>query len=291
MLQPQDLALTILGAYTREAGGAVWSGGMVQLLGEFGFSTGSARAALARLATRGLLERHREGRLIHYALTARAVQLLEAGDRRIFSFGRRPPTASRWTTLWHAIPEQRRVERARLAAQLRFLGFGSVQDATWIAAHDRERELLATLRELGVEQFASVFVGRLSAKLSATELVAQAWDLDQLAALYERFLDELAPYRRASARRGLSDREAFGVRLRALHDFRGFPSVDPELPDRMGGRERLRARALTAFDAIYGELAEPAERHFEATARPPARHVTPRHRSASAARRSVGATR
>jgi phenylacetic acid degradation operon negative regulatory protein len=267
MLQPQDLALTILGAYTREAGGNVWSGGMVELLGGFGFSNEAARAALARLAGRGLLERHREGRLVHYALTLRATRLLEAGDRRIFSFGRRPPTASRWTTLWHAIPEQRRVERARLAAQLRFLGFGSVQDATWIAAHDRERDLLATLRELDVEAFASVFVGRLSAGLAADALVAQAWDLKQVARLYERFAEELAPFRRATARRRLSDAEAFDVRVRALHRFRGFPSIDPELPDRMGGHERLRARVLATFDVVYDGLAEPAERHFEAIAR------------------------
>jgi phenylacetic acid degradation operon negative regulatory protein len=267
MLQPQDLALTILGAYTREAGGVVWSGGMVELLGEFGFSTEAARAALARLATRGLLERHRDGRLIHYALTARATRLLEAGDRRIFTFGRGAPTARRWTTLWHAIPERRRVERARLAAQLRFLGFGSLQDATWIAAHDRERELLAVLRELEVEPYASVLVGRLSRGLGAAALVAQAWDLKQLARLYERFLEDLAPLRRARERRRLSDRDAFVVRVRTLHRFRGFPSVDPELPDSLGGHERLRARTLAAFDSLYEDLAEPAERHFEVVAR------------------------
>lgn len=267
-MQPQDLALTILGAYTREVGGVVWSGGMVELLGEFGFSTEASRAALARLATRGLLERHRDGRRVHYALTARATRLLEAGDRRIFTFGRQPATAKRWTTLWHAIPEGRRVERARLAAQLRFLGFGSVQDATWIAAHDRERELLTTLKALDVEPYATVIVGRPSPGLGADALVAQAWDLDALGRHYDGFLAELAPLRRVRERRRLSDLDAFTVRVRTLHRFRGFPSLDPELPDRLGGRERLRAQVVAAFDAIYEDLAEPAERHFEAVARP-----------------------
>jgi len=97
-LQPQDLAVTILGAYLRRPGQRVWSGGMVEILGEFGFSTEAARAALSRLVTRGLLERHREGRLVFYTLSARAHELLAEGDRRIFTFGRGAPAADAWCT-------------------------------------------------------------------------------------------------------------------------------------------------------------------------------------------------
>ena len=38
-LQPQDLVITLLGTYVRPLGPRpVWSGGLVSLLGEFGFS-------------------------------------------------------------------------------------------------------------------------------------------------------------------------------------------------------------------------------------------------------------
>ena len=68
-LQPQDLAVTILGAHLRRPGQRVWSGGMVEILGEFGFSTEAARAALSRLVTRGLLERQREDERVFYTLS------------------------------------------------------------------------------------------------------------------------------------------------------------------------------------------------------------------------------
>ena len=37
-LQPQDLVITLLGTYVRPFGDAVWSGGLVALLEELGFS-------------------------------------------------------------------------------------------------------------------------------------------------------------------------------------------------------------------------------------------------------------
>jgi DNA-binding transcriptional regulator PaaX len=44
----------------------VWSGGLVTLLGEFGFSTSAARVALARMVRRGSLDRSKAGRLVSY---------------------------------------------------------------------------------------------------------------------------------------------------------------------------------------------------------------------------------
>src|SRR5437764_10503086 len=104
-LQPQDLVVTLLGTYVRPFGaGPVWSGGLVVLLGEFGFSYGAARVALTRLVRRELLERVRDGRLIHYRLTPRCDRLLAEGDGRIFSLGDPPDDGRRWTVLMHQIP-------------------------------------------------------------------------------------------------------------------------------------------------------------------------------------------
>ena len=169
--QPQDLVMTFLGAYVVPHERPVWSGGLVTLLGEFGFSTGASRGALARMVRRGGLERLRNGRLVSYRPTPRTVALLEEGDRRIFSLGREPHRAELWTALWHAIPEARRLERGRLARRLRFLGFGSVQDGMWISPHDREREVVALVDELQVGGYAGVMVGRPAAALDFRALV------------------------------------------------------------------------------------------------------------------------
>jgi phenylacetic acid degradation operon negative regulatory protein len=265
-LQPQDLAVTILGAHLRRPGQRVWSGGMVEILGEFGFSTEAARAALSRLVTRGLLERQREGRLVYYVLSARAHELLAEGDRRIFSFGRGAPAADAWTVVWHTIPEDRRVERAQLAQRLRFLGFGSVQDATWIAASDREQEVRALLRALDVETHASMFLGRIARGTEQALLVSGAWDLGDLERRYRAFTGAYGAYLDAARRDRLDARQAFTMRTRMTHTFRGFPSADPELPETIAPGAAARAEAVATFDAIYEALAEPANAHFSEVA-------------------------
>jgi phenylacetic acid degradation operon negative regulatory protein len=257
-VQPQDLVITLLGAYVHPRERTVWSGGLVALLGEFGFSTGAARVALTRLVRRELLAPERDGRLVHYALTGRATALLAEGDRRIFSLGRAPHHAQLWTVLWHAIPEERRLERARLARRLRFLGFGSVQDGTWLSPHDREREVTALLSELGVAAHAGVLLGRPAASLDFRALAARAWDLDELCARYAAFAEAL---RRA---RPKGDREAFLVRTRLVHAFRQFPFLDPELPDELMPAPERRTRAVALFHDRYAALEPAAQRHFDA---------------------------
>jgi phenylacetic acid degradation operon negative regulatory protein len=261
-LQPQDLAITILSAHLRRPGERVWSGGMVRILGEFGFSTEAARAALSRLVTRRLLTRHREGRLVHYALSPKAQEIMADGDRRIFSLGRGAPSTDTWTVLWHSIPEDRRVERAQLARRLRFLGFGSVQDATWIAASDREQEVRVALTSLGVEQFASVFLGRIASRTEQALLESDAWDLEDVERRYTEFLEEFGSYADPDQRDRLSDRDAFVVRCRMLHAFRSFPFVDPELPDHLAPAPSRRAASVETFDLVFDALAEQARAFF-----------------------------
>src|ERR1700760_1896509 len=192
-MRSQDLTITILGSHMGGAGGRVWSGGMVTLIGEFGFSIEAVRAALSRLVTRGTLERHRDGRMINYALTPRAQELLAEGDRRIFSFGRRAPGAGARALLRHNIPGGRRVERSRLASRLRFLGFGSLQDATWIAASDREEEVRALVEALGVGDYVSIFLARMARGSEQAILTSNAWDLGALGPRYDEFLDTFTP--------------------------------------------------------------------------------------------------
>ena len=277
--RPQSLVITLLGAYVYPGDRSVWSGGLVRLLSELGFSAGAARIALARLTRRDLLARVRDGRLVHYRLTPRATALLDEGDRRIFSLGRDERPADEWTILWHAVPDDRRLERGRLARRLRFLGFGSIQDGVWVSPHDRERELVALLDELRLLGHATVLVGRAAGLTDLEALVSRAWDANELTRRYRAF--ELAFERHAQAGHHHDEREAFLVRTRLVHAFREFPALDPGLPDELVPTNGRRARAVALFHDLYDSLAEPAQRHFDqATARPsPARG----RRSATAA--------
>jgi phenylacetic acid degradation operon negative regulatory protein len=170
----------------------------------------------------------------------------------------------RWTMLWHAIPESRRVERARLGRRLRFLGFGSVQDGTWISPHNRERDVVELLGDLGVSEHAGVLIGRPAKELDLAVMIQRAWDLEDLALRYESFVETYGAYCSARVRDDLPDRHAFLVRTCIVHAFRRFPFVDPDLPDELMVRNVPRRDSAEIFHEVYDGLEEPAQRYFDA---------------------------
>ena len=260
---PQDLVLTLLAAHLDRRDRRAWSGGLVTLLGEFGFSAGAARIALGRLVHRGLLDPYRDGRYVNYALSEHAKAILAEGDRRIFSFGRTTEPVATWTVVWQAIPEDRRQARERLVRRLRFAGFGSLQDGTWIAPRDREREVVALVTELDVAAHVGVLLGRPSVAVDFNAVVDRAWDLSGLSARYQAFVVEFGPYTNPAIRAELDDRAALVLRTRLVHLFRRFPTLDPELPADLAEPPVGRVDAVALFHDLYPALAEAARRHFE----------------------------
>jgi phenylacetic acid degradation operon negative regulatory protein len=264
--QPQDLVVTLLGTYVRPWRDTVWSGGLVVALGEFGFSQGAARVALTRLVRRGLISRVRSGRLVHYRITPRCERLLLEGDRRIFSLGQPRDDDGTWTLVWHQIPEDRRLERSRLARRLRFLGFGSAQDSVWVSPHDHFGEVLELLSELGVAEFATLFRAPGTGAAGLSVFVSRAWDMSTLVERYEGFVSEFGSYVVSGGpARDWGVAEAFAVRTRLVHLFREFPVLDPELPEELAPLVAApRARAVTIFHALYEGLAGASQQHFDA---------------------------
>jgi phenylacetic acid degradation operon negative regulatory protein len=267
---PQELVMTVLGAYLRPRDRQVWSGGLVALLGEFGSTSGAARVALARLAARGMLARRRAGRLVHYTLTQRAAAILAEGDRRIFSLGRegRDQHGDAWTVLWHTIPESRRLERSRLTRWLRFLGFGPLQDGTWLAPGNHEPEVNALLAELGVRDHVAVLIGRPAGVLDLRSFVSRAWNLDEVTARYRKFVAEYGEYAAPAVRAALADAQALQVHTRLVHTFRQFPFLDPDLPANLVPAPEHRAPAVQLFHDVYDALVVPAQRHFDQVTTP-----------------------
>ena len=257
--QPQDLVITLLADNVRRRNDEVWSGGLVRLLGDFGFSVGASRVALARLVQRGLISRVKSGRMVAYRLTERSELLMSEGDRRIFGLGDNDFADDIITVLWHALSEEHRLQRARLARRLRFLGFGPVQDATWIAAGDHQEELVDIVSDLGIADFIGALVGHPPESLSLRPFIERTWDLPALHERYEAFVRMFSSVGTASGRRRLSDEQAFLIRTRMMHTFRQFPSLDPSI--KPGSPQRTRAISL--FREVYDGLREGAHRHFD----------------------------
>lgn len=250
--------MTLLGAYVRpRRSRSVWAGGIVRLLGELGFSDGAARIALSRLARRDLLLRRKQGRRVLYTLTERACAVLDAGDRRIFTLGEGNGHAQEWTLLWHSIPDSDRRAREALVRRLRFLGFGSIQDGTWLAPRDVEREVSALLDELGIRRHAGILRGMPVQQGDVRTFVARAWDMDALDRRYAAFVTDFS-----HAAAG-DDRAAFALLTRVVHTFRQFPLYDPELPAELIDAPGHRAEAVALFHDLHAKLGPAAQRHFD----------------------------
>lgn len=258
--QPQDLLLTLLADNVRNRLEKVWSGGLVKLLDEFGFSRGASRVALGRMAQKDLVSRLKEGRVVCYQLTGRTERLLREGDQRIFALGHDDYDDDGVTVLMHALLEEHWIERARLSRRLRFLRFSPLQDSTWISAGNREEEVLPLLAELGVAEYCSIVVGRMSTQPPLQSMLERAWDLSALSQRYDAFVAAFSKYYRASP---TDDRTAFWVRTQLIHNFRQFPSLDPGVSDALWPHPPSRAVAIDLFATIYRDLADPAHRYFD----------------------------
>lgn len=282
-LQPQDLVLDLLGWYPRPAGGRAWSGGLVLLLGDLGFTRGAARIALGRLVRRDLLARIRESRLVYYVPTPRLERVLAEGERRIRSFGHELSWDGLWTVLWYAVPVDQKTERRRLARRLRFLGFGSPQEGMWIAPRDREGEVLRVIDDLRLGDHVTVVVGRAAAGTDVGQLANRLWDLPGLAQRYADFVKRFYPFRTRQAAASLSDREAFLIRTRAVAEFRRFPALDPSLPEEIVGDSWKRRKVVATFHELDEALRAASLRYFQRV------NAAPRRPARGASRQQVDA--
>lgn len=265
-LLPQRLFITLLGCYVRDDQRPVWAGGVVKLLESFGFSTAAARITLTRLVDRRLITRERAGRLVFYRPTARSSRLLQEGDKRIFHLGEPPPPDAPWTVLWYSLPKDARIERHRLSRRLRFLGFGPLEDSTWICPHDRVDDVCGVMEELGMASRGAVFRAHPDRLADLDTVIDRAWDLSGLAVRYEAFAESFSRFRDRGD--DLTDAEAFRVRTLMADAFWQYPFADPDLPEHLLPVGWRRPEAIATFQDLFFTLKEPSQRHFDAVARP-----------------------
>ncbi len=207
------------------------------------------------------------------SLSPRTEALLRTGAERIYSFGSPWRWDGRWLVLVVRVPEERREVRHQLRSRLAWAGFGSMGGGVWLTPHvSREAELRDVLHEAPAA-LATSFVASLGMLGRAEDVVAAAWDLDEVRAQYQAFIDDFAAIRPSSG-------EAF-FRMQTLlvHAWRKFPFLDPDLPAELLPDAWPRRRAHELFASRHARWARPAREYFEEleAGRPP------RARSAKAA--------
>lgn len=233
----------MLGEFVLPAGGAAWTTSLVTAADALGIGEKNARQAIARIGEQGLIEPARHGRTVQWSLTSAGRELLETGTERIYTFG---TSFVGWDGEWllaHCpVAEQQRPLRDQLRKRLGFLGFGELSASLLISPHlEREPELRHVLVELGLMPESIVLRSTTASKAESLDLVARAWDLDELSTSYERFT---AGYGDDAAG---TDGAAFRSVVELVHDWRRFPFIDPELPTELLPPEWAGAVAASCF--------------------------------------------
>jgi phenylacetic acid degradation operon negative regulatory protein len=253
----RSLLLTILGEYVLPRGEPVWQETLVGALVSVGYTQQAARQALSRSVRDGWLETSRHGRRARVSLSGRASELLSTGATRIYSFGSPWRWDGRWLVLILRVPEQQRAVRHQLRTRLAWAGLGSMGAGVWLTPHvEREAELRAAIREAPAAE-ATSFVASLGALGRAGDVVAAAWNLGEVRAQYDAFIEDFSAVRAAPAE------AAFRTHTLLVHAWRKFPFLDPDLPSELLPTGWPRRRAHELFVVRHSTWGPPARGYFE----------------------------
>jgi phenylacetic acid degradation operon negative regulatory protein len=254
----RSLLLTILGEFVLPMQQPVWTSTVVGALERLGVEEKAARQALARTAADGWLTSERVGRTVRWSLTAPGRRLLTEGAERIYSFGvGAPDWDGVWLVLYVSVPESKRRLRHQLRTRLSWAGFGSPEPGMWISpSATREAEAAAVVDELGLDADAMSFTARFAGIGRERAMVTKAWDLGDVGALYEEFIDAFT---------GLRPEKPDDVVLaqtRLVHEWRRFPFLDPQLPAELLPAHWSGARGRQLFDAKHADWHDTAQRRW-----------------------------
>jgi phenylacetic acid degradation operon negative regulatory protein len=212
----------VYGDHLRTRGGQAPVAALVRLLEPVGIAAPAVRTAISRMVSQGWLEPVSVGGVRGYRATEQAARRLdEAGDR---VYGIAP---GEWDGCWHLVvvaPPTGRSARARLRADLGYLGYAELADGVWVSPYPRG-ELGSVLERTG----AAAHVVR-SARVDPVP--TSAWDLAGLRASYDEWLSQAGDLVADHlAGHDDPDEAAFAARFHLVHEWRKFLFRDPGLPD------------------------------------------------------------
>ena len=255
----RSLLLTILGEFVHPRHATVWTTTLLEALVAVGVEEKSARQALTRTASEGLLTSTRHGRRVLWELTPAGADLLEDGTRRIYGFMRqRHPWDGHWLVLSVPIPETQRQLRHRLRTRLTWLGLGSPTPGLWVSPDAGKADAVhAVVRELGLAGRAFAWSGDATGIGDEARLLADSWDL---ADVEDRYLGFLAEF---ESRTAATPADAFLAQVQMVQEWRRFPFLDPDLPGELLDHDWPGPRAAAAFHDRHGAWHRQAQAEWD----------------------------
>src|SRR5690349_6840537 len=134
-MQARSALFDVYGDHLRARGGEAPVAAVVRLLQPVGIAAPAVRTAISRMVMQGWLEPVALDSGRGYRTTARANRRLDETAARVYRHALPP-----WDGTWHLVlvdPPSGRTERARLRADLAFLGYAELADTVWVSPYVR----------------------------------------------------------------------------------------------------------------------------------------------------------
>ncbi|MDG4768138.1 PaaX family transcriptional regulator C-terminal domain-containing protein [Solwaraspora sp. WMMD406] len=257
-MQARSALFDLFGDHIRPRGGRAPVAALVKLLAPLGIAAPAVRTAVSRMVRQGWLHPLRLSAGPGYLLTPKAARRLDEAAARIY----RTSKVS-WDGKFDLLvldPPGGRRDRQRLCANLTYLGYGMLDERTWVATRTADEvDGLLIDYDVRYERFTAAHA---AGTAGSAALVRRAWNLAEIGQAYERFVEEQRPLLARVTVRS-SDEEAYAARFRLVHAWRGFLFRDPQLPPALLPERWPGSSAAAFFDRHAARLRPAADRYVD----------------------------
>ena len=164
-----------------------------------GLSPDQVRSCLRRLVAEGLFEREGSGRTARYRPTPDGMRALGANLERTRLAYAQDHAGRGWDGRWHlvafAVPEAQRAGRDALRDELLELGGAAVHNGLYVSPHRWEADVAAAVERLSLGEHVTMAATddlTIGGQTDARAIARALWPIDELAARYQRFVEEYA---------------------------------------------------------------------------------------------------
>jgi phenylacetic acid degradation operon negative regulatory protein len=260
------LIVTVFGDAIVPRGGAISLGSLITLMAPFGLNERLVRTASTRLANDHWLESTRNGKLSEYHLSASGRERFTDATARIYN----EPNAAwsgRWTLV--VIPPMASTEKKKLREELVWRGFGELSTGLYAHPQVDAESLRDQLNTVALPCRLIIFDAKLSDDAAPAQLAQWGWDLEDLAARYQRFNKRFLPVRDLLRKDpSLDDPLSFILRTLLIHEYRRLHLRDPLLPPSLLRPNWPGLQAGALCRELYAPVFAASERHLVKVAAP-----------------------
>lgn len=257
-LRAGSLIVTVFGDAIAPRGGTVWIGSLIRALADFGISERLVRTSVFRLAKDGWLDVEPVGRRSYYRLTEDGVNRFAQATHRIYGEPRQS-WAGDWCLVLTAALDA--AAREAIRRELGWLGFAGIAGDLLAHPAPDPDDLERVLRRIPAAGRLVILAARSEGRHvgsqagSIRELVRRSWNLEDIEARYQAFLDRFRPVMSASRRsRSITPRTAFQVRTLLIQEYRKVLLRDPLLPAELLPQSWHGVPAYQLCRNLYGQV-------------------------------------